>query len=94
MSYDITHCWGGNCPLQDTCLRCTAVIGGRQDFFGSSPFNKITGDCEHYWDDRPSEEKISQLAYQLWQQSGCQHGNAVTHWLVARKQLIENVRNS
>lgn len=94
MPYDITHCGGQDCPLQDTCLRYTGLIAARQDFFGSPPYNFATGHCEHYWDDRPSEEKISQLAYQLWQQSGCEHGNTLSYWLQAREQLIYTIRNS
>lgn len=94
MSYDITLCYGQDCPLQDTCLRCTAVIVGRQDFFTRLPYDFVTDQCGYYWDDRPSEEKIRPLAYQLWQNRGCQESNASTHWLEARQQLIDKLRNS
>lgn len=94
MPADITRCCGQDCPLQETCLRCTAEIVGRQDFFTHLPYDFVTAHCDYYWDDRPTEEKISQQAYQLWEQSGYQQGNAVAHWLQARKQLIDNLRNS
>jgi hypothetical protein len=45
-------------------------------------------------DDRPSEEKIRQLAYQLWETSDRQEDNSLTYWLAARKQLLDNLRNS
>jgi len=34
---------------------------------------------------------VALRAYQLWQQSGHAHGNDIEHWLVAEKQLLENV---
>ena len=94
MPYDITRCCGQDCPLQNTCLRCTAVIVGRQDFFTHLPYNFATSQCEYYWDDQPREEKTRQLAYQLWEKSGFQKGNALIHWLEARQQLIDILRNS
>lgn len=94
MPNDITHCCGQDCPLQDTCLRCTGVVFGRQDFFTHLLYDVVANHCDYYWDDRPTEEKISQLAYQFWVNSGYQQGKALAHWLQARTQLIDNLRNS
>ncbi len=39
----------------------------------------------------PSNSDLRQLierrAYELWEQSGCQHGKDVEHWLEAEKQF-------
>jgi hypothetical protein len=94
MPFDMTHCDGQHCPLKENCLRYTAVSYGKRDFFGTPPYNLITCDCQHYWDDRPSEANIRQLAYQLWEKSGCESGNALHHWLQAQQLLIYRLRNS
>ena len=94
MPNDITLCCGQGCPLKETCLRCTGEVVGRQDFFTRLPYGLVSLNCKYYLDDRPTEEKIRQLAYQLWEKSGCQEGDALTYWLAARKQLIYNLRNS
>lgn len=91
MMYDITFCYGQNCPLKETCLRHTATAYGRQDFFGSVPYDVDRNACQHYWDDTPSEGKIRDRAYQLWQQSGCPSGKDVAHWLQARQQLLDEL---
>jgi hypothetical protein len=94
MPYDVTHCVGQDCPLKETCLRYTAAIVGRQDFFTSAPYNFLTHSCELFWDDRPTELAIRQLAYALWQNSGDHQNNALADWSQARQQLIDNLRNS
>ena len=92
--HDITHCCGQDCPLNQTCLRCTAIVVGRQDFFTRLYYNFETAHCDYYWDERPSEDKIRQRAYQLWEQNGCEMDKAEQHWFQARNELIENLRNS
>ena len=94
MAYDITRCCGQDCPLQETCLRYTASVYGRQDFFTHLPYDFVGSHCNYYWDDRPTEEAIRQLAYQLWEKNACQQNNEVSYWLEARRQLIEQLRNS
>jgi hypothetical protein len=94
MPYDITRCCGQDCSLQETCLRCTAFVYGRQDFFTHLPYNFASSDCDYYLDDRPTEEAIRQRAYQLWEKNACQQNNDVANWLDAQKQLIDNLRNS
>jgi Protein of unknown function (DUF2934) len=34
------------------------------------------------------EQTIRERAYQLWIESGCQHGNADTHWLAAQREVV------
>jgi hypothetical protein len=92
MPNDITHCAGQSCRLQETCLRYTGYVYGKQDFFTSSPYNVATHHCDYYWDERPTEEQVRQLAYQLWEKSGYQQNSALAHWFQARKQLIDNLR--
>lgn len=94
MPSDITFCCGQGCPLKENCLRCTGVAYGRYSSFGKMPCNIETGQCDYYLDDRPSEEKVRQLAYQLWEKAGCESGKAVQYWLQAREQLIQQIRNS
>ncbi len=94
MPYDITLCDGQHCPLKETCLRYTATIHARQDFFGKPPYEERKQHCQHYWDDRPSEAKIRERAYQLWEEKGGEQGNDVDYWLAAREQLLYQVRNS
>jgi hypothetical protein len=68
-------------------------VYGRQDFFTRLPYDFANSHCQYYWDDRPTEDAIRQLAYQLWETSGYQQNNGVTHWLNAQTQLIEQLRN-
>jgi hypothetical protein len=93
MTQDITRCSGQECPLQESCLRCTGKTYGRQDFFTQAPYDFTRAQCDYYWDDRPSEEAVRQLAYQLWQNSGCLHNNDLQYWLQARRQLIDKIRS-
>lgn len=93
MPSDITHCCGQGCPLNKTCLRCTRVVMGRQNFFGACPYDFAKNACVYYWSDKPSDDKIRQLAYQLWEKSGCESGNSLAHWFDAQQQLIEQLRD-
>jgi hypothetical protein len=34
------------------------------------------------------EQAIRERAYQLWIESGCQDGEADTHWLAAQREII------
>jgi hypothetical protein len=34
------------------------------------------------------EGEITIRAYELWQQSGCVHGNDKTHWLQAEREIL------
>jgi hypothetical protein len=35
----------------------------------------------------PPHERIAELAYQLWQASGCPHGQDQDHWFRAEREL-------
>ena len=90
----MTMCSGGECPLKSNCIRCTGVVYGRTDFFGSPPFDKIEGTCEHFVTDRPKLEDLARLAYDLWENSGCKSGLDESFWIEAENMLIEKKRNS
>ena len=48
---DITMCRGEMCAKKDTCYRYTAPINEyRQAFFIVPPINRLSGECEHYWE--------------------------------------------
>jgi len=34
-------------------------------------------------------EQITNRAYELWQQAGCEHGNDKAHWLQAEREILE-----
>ena len=34
------------------------------------------------------EKVIRERAYHLWVESGCEHGNADTHWLEAQREIL------
>ena len=94
MPYDITFCAGQDCPIKENCLRFTGVAYGRTNYFGSLPYDFTKKHCEHYWDDRPSEDNTRLLAYKLWQQAGSIPGKDLDYWLIAKNQLLYNLRNS
>jgi hypothetical protein len=35
------------------------------------------------------QEQITIRAYELWQQTGCVHGNDKAHWLQAEREILE-----
>jgi hypothetical protein len=90
MSFDVTLCAGGDCPIKQNCHRFTAERLGRQDFFGSPPYNFATQSCEYFWPPRPIEEAdIQTRAYYIWQTEGCPEGKEEEHWLQARRECEE-----
>lgn len=84
MSYDITKCGGGACPLQMNCYRFTSETLGRQDFFGSTPFDFQANQCEHFWD---NTAQIQALAYLIWEKESKPIGQEVAHWEQAKAAL-------
>jgi hypothetical protein len=94
MPYDITMCTGGDCTLKSNCLRFTGAKYGRQDFFGSVPYNGQDKSCEYLMDDRPKESEVQQYAYQLWQKEGRPVGRDLEHWFRAQKDLLERNREN
>jgi hypothetical protein len=92
MPYDVTMCTGGDCVLKANCLRFTGAIYGRQNFFGSPPYNHKTGECNHFWDDRPKDSEISEVAYKLWEEEGKPQDRDLEHWYRAEMLLLERNR--
>lgn len=35
------------------------------------------------------EDKIRELAYQIWEEEGCPHGRDAEHWNMAQQRLLE-----
>ncbi|HNF14530.1 MAG TPA: DUF2934 domain-containing protein [Leptospiraceae bacterium] len=93
MPYDICMCPGGDCPQKKHCLRYTGKVRGRQDFFGSAPFDKKTGLCDHFYDDRPKHDQIQELAYWIWEEKRRPASKDLEIWLEAEKILQERIRD-
>jgi len=87
-------CSGGDCTLKENCLRHTGTVAGRQDFFGTPPFNREVSTCGYFWDDRPSQARISSLAYKFWQENHCPSGRDLEFWIMAESELTEKLRKS
>lgn len=79
-------CGGKDCPLKNDCYRFTAEILGRQDFFGSIPYNSITQSCEHFYE---NSRQIAQIAYIIWEKEGKINGNDKIHWQKAKEMMLE-----
>ena len=90
----LTHCTGEDCPLSNSCLRHTQQILGKQNFFARVPYDEKLAHCEYYYNESPSEQIIQQLAYRLWQQDGCPKDRALSYWLRAKQQLINQRRHA
>jgi hypothetical protein len=91
---DITMCPGEGCPKKHRCYRFRAFTAGRQDWFGSTPWDPATGQCDRFWDVTPfeaSEEKVRARAYALWEAAGRPEGQAEAHWHAARRELEKDV---
>lgn len=89
---DLCRCSGGGCLLKNNCLRHTAAVYGRQDFFGTPPYESTSNTCNYYIDDRPSHKAIQELAYSLWQKGGCPSGQNEAYWLEAEQYLLDKKR--
>ncbi len=89
MPYDITMCIGEGCLIKKLCYRHNAEIEGRQDFFGSLPFNFETNSCDSFWEDAIVYEKIRLKAYQIWKANGRIFGQDLLHWQQAEKEFME-----
>lgn len=85
---DICMCAGGECPQKTHCLRFTAVVTGRQDFFGIPPYLNSQTACTFFMDDRPSQIAIRLQAYLFWEKGGCLQGKNVDYWHQAETYLL------
>ncbi|MES2518426.1 MAG: DUF2934 domain-containing protein [Bacteroidota bacterium] len=89
MPYDITMCGGGDCPIKRLCYRHNAEIEGRQDFFGSIPFDFSTNTCQSFWKDIQVDEQIRLRAYQIWESHGRLHSDdTLSHWQQAENEFL------
>jgi len=86
---DITLCYGLECLQKYECYRHTAVHYGRQDFFGSPPFDKKTNSCELLMSNK---HQIEQIAYFIWIDEGKPNNCETIHWQKAIKKLIETTK--
>ncbi len=93
MPYDITLCSGEGCPVKKYCERSTLEVLGRQDFFGTVPFDTVTRDCRFFYENETFRSLQREKAYQLWQQAGEQHGKDLQHWQEARQAVFYYLAN-
>jgi hypothetical protein len=91
MPYDITLCAGGDCPIQQFCHRNTAEIIGRQDFFGSLPFNFSEKKCTYFLKNEAYFEYIRKKAYEIWKRNNEQKDNSLSHWQVAEDEFLSSL---
>jgi hypothetical protein len=87
---DITLCSGHRCPLKNQCYRFRAKAYGRQDGFGSAPYDHTTASCSEFYDIAqlaPTDAQIRTNAYHAWQSRGRPEGTADADWHQAREQL-------
>ena len=88
---DITLCYGGECPFKYECYRFTAEYYGRQDFFGSAPYQKKGEEisCEHF---QSNENQIQKIAYLIWEKEGKPFGKNEIHWKKAKENIKNNLK--
>ena len=90
MPYDMTLCYGYDCPIKQDCDRFTRKAYGRQNYFGSIPYNVDSQSCEDFRHrPKPTDRDVRVHAYYLWQRSGCPEGQDTEIWLQARLELEE-----
>lgn len=80
MPYDITLCAGGDCPIKNFCHRHTAEVLGRQDFFGTPPFDFSTKKCAYFLRNEAFFQHIRKKAFKIWELSDKSQNNSTTHW--------------
>ena len=87
----MTLCPGYACPIKERCYRFTRQAYGRQNYFGSVPYNFETQSCRHFMTiPQPSDRDIQVRAYHIWQGLGSPEGRDMEIWLQARQELEES----
>jgi hypothetical protein len=86
MGYDITKCAGQGCPLRADCYRYTSETVGRQDFFGSLPYDTAKASCEYFWD---NSTQIQLRAYQIWREQGSKSHQHLDNWHQAKEEIVK-----
>lgn len=90
----MTLCPGDRCPIKQDCFRFTRKAYGRQNYFGSPPYNFTNQTCEYFIPPpKPTEQDIQVHAYHLWQRMGCPQGQDAAIWQQARQELEESWLN-
>ncbi|MDD5394513.1 MAG: DUF2934 domain-containing protein [Thiothrix sp.] len=80
------YCPGEPCPLRNDCYRHTQPSPGR-DRFASLPYDAVSGTCEWFQSNTPSESAIREAAYYIWLRKGCPENRAAEHWDEAYRGL-------
>ncbi|WP_394994051.1 hypothetical protein, partial [Emticicia sp.] len=93
MPYDITLCAGGDCPIKQFCNRHTAEILGRQDFFGSIPFDFFNKNCSFFIKNDNYFGHIRLKAFEIWEMSLNQSQNSLQYWQLAEEAFIYEFLN-
>lgn len=91
MSDDITLCVGGACPIKKFCQRCTAPVYGRQDFFGSMPFDISAKSCSFFIKNEAYFEHVRLKAYEVWQKSEAPAESPDHYWQLAEEDFSINI---
>ncbi len=91
MLYDVTMCVGDTCPIKKYCHRCTAPVYGRQDFFGSMPFDVLAKKCGSFIKNEAYFEHIRVKAYEIWQKSEVRTESPTHYWQLAEDDFFANI---
>jgi hypothetical protein len=91
MPYDITLCAGGDCPIKNFCHRHTAEVLGRQDFFGTLPFNFSSKKCTYFLRNEAYFEYIRKKAFKIWELSDKSANNSTTNWEQAEEEFFSSL---
>lgn len=84
------YCCGAACPLRDDCYRYTQP-SPRRDRFASMPFDAVTGTCDWFQTNQPSEKAIREAAYYIWLREGCPQNRCEQHWQEAYQTLCRSL---
>ena len=80
------YCYGDLCPLRADCYRHTQPSPGR-DRFAALPYDAVSGTCDYFHSNEPTEALIRETAYYLWLREGCPDNRADEHWAEAYRNL-------
>ena len=80
------YCYGDLCPLRTDCYRHTQPSPGR-DRFTALPYNAVSGTCDYFHSNEPTEALIRETAYYLWLREGCPDNCADEYWAEAYRNL-------
>jgi hypothetical protein len=84
------RCYGDGCPLRADCYRATNPAPGR-DAFGRLPYDPVSGACEYFVTNLPTEAQIRDSAYFIWLRAGRPSGREDDHWEEARRSWLASL---